>query len=181
MSTGAWIFTGLICAAVIAPASVYAAAITKVALTGASGTNVASVTTQHQLLTAPVTPSQVVRVSGGSLSGCKTVYTPPAHKAIVVMSVVYTFGSGTNGVEHFGGLGPAGCSSIYDQFDGVQAFDTIQHTFPTGLPLPSVAISNSGAGEINVFVIGYLIDSSGLPARTATHVGSTVKAVSPGR
>ena len=76
------------------------------------------------------------------------MYTPPAHKAIVVTSVVYTFGSGTNGVEHFGGLGPASCSSIYDQIDGVQAFDTIEHTFPLGLPLPSVGITNSGAGLI---------------------------------
>ena len=179
MSTGAWIFTGLVSAAVIAPVTVYAAAITKVALVGPSGTHAVSVTAQGQLLTAPISPARVIRISGGSLSGCKTVYTPPAKKAIVVTSVVYTFGSGTNGTEHFGGLGPGTCSSIYDQIDGVQAFDTIEHTFPLGLPMSSVAITNSGAGLINVFITGYLIDSSALPA--SSRVSHDVKALTPGR
>jgi hypothetical protein len=161
MSTGAWIFTGLICAAVIAPTSVYAASITKVLLVGPGGTNVASVTAQHQLLTAPIPPSQVVRAVKVAHSGCTTVYTPPAGKAIVVTSVVYTFGSGTPGVENFGGLFNASCGTIYDQIDGVQAFDTIQHTWPTGLPLSGVSMTNSG-GDITVFVYGYLISASSL-------------------
>lgn len=182
MSTGAWIFTGLICAAVIAPASVYAASITKVALAGSSGTHVAGITTQHQLLTAPIAPSRVVRGVAVSLSsGCKTVYSPPAHKAIVVTSVIYNFGSGTAGVEHFGGLTTASCSTIYDQIDGVQAYDTIEHTFPSGLPMPSVGITNSGAGDITVFVYGYLIDATGLPSAATSHLGNAVKGLSPGR
>lgn len=162
MSTGAWIFTGLIGAAVIAPVSVYAASLTKVLVAGPGGTNVANVTAQHQLLTAQISPSQVVRAVKVVHSGCTSVYTPPAGKAIVVTSVVYNFGSGTPGVENFGGLFSASCATIYDQIDGVQAFDTIQHTWPTGLPMSSVAMTASG-GDITVFVYGYLISAASLP------------------
>lgn len=164
MSTGAWIFTGLVCAAVIAPATVYAAAVAKTALVGAHGTNIAAVTPQHQLLTTEIGPSHVIRLSGGSIqSGCKTFYTPPAGKAIVITSITYTYGSGTQGVEHFGGLGPIGCSSIYDQIDTVQAFETVQHTFPSGLPLSGIGLSNGSSKLINIFVVGYLIDATDLP------------------
>jgi hypothetical protein len=164
MSTGAWICTGLICAAIIAPATVYAASITKVLVAGPGGTNVATVTAQHQLLTAQISPSQVVRVVKGvpSGGGCTTVYTPPTGKAIVVTSVVYNFGSGTNGVENFGGLFNNGCTKVYDQIDGVQAFDTLQHTWPTGLPMAGISMTAAG-GEITVFIYGYLISATSLP------------------
>jgi hypothetical protein len=183
MSTGAWIFTGLICAAVIAPASVYAASTSKVALANKNGSTVATITSEHQLLTAPISPSRVVRVVSVSISsGCKSVYSPPAGKAIVVTSVIYNYGSGTNGVEHFGGLTTANCGAIYDQIDGVQAFDTLEHTFATGLPMPSVGITNSGAGDITVFVYGYLIDKSSLPpSRAASDLGKAAKGLSPSR
>lgn len=177
MSTGAWIFTGLICAAVIAPAGVYAASTTKVKLVGPKVA--ASVTDQHQLLTTTIAPSHVVRAVTVSIaSGCKAVYTPPKHKAIVVTSVIYNFGSGTAGVEHFGGLTTASCNTIYDQIDGVQAYDTLQHTFPSGLPMPSVGITNSGAGDITVFVYGYLIDATALPAQAASLHSHAVKGLS---
>jgi len=181
MSTGAWIFTGLVCAAVIAPTTVYAASIARFALVSPSGKYAAGITAQRQLLTTPIGPAQVIRISGGSFSGCKTIYTPPALKAIVVSSVVYTFGSGTAGTEHFGGLGPAGCTPIYDQIDGVDKFATIQHTYPTGLPMKSIALSNSGAGLINVFVVGYLIDATWLPPAAPANAVGAVKAASPGR
>jgi hypothetical protein len=181
LSTGAWIFTGLICASLIAPAGVYAASVAKVVLATPTGTT-AAITPQHQLLTTTIPSSRVVRVVGGSISvGCKSIYTPPKGKAIVVTSATYTYGSGTTGNEHFGGLGPASCSTIYDQIDTAQAYDTVQHTWPTGLPLPSVGISNSGAGLINVFIVGYLVDASALPARTAMQQRGTVKALSPTR
>jgi hypothetical protein len=182
MSTGAWIFTGLICAAVIAPASVYAASMTRVALAGLHGTNAADVTAQHQLLTTPISSSRVVRITGGSLTPvCNTIYTPPAHKAIVVTSVTYTFGSGTAGQEQYGGLGPGNCSKIWDQIDTVQAFDTIQHTFPSGLPMPSIGLTNNSTHLINVFILGYLIDATALPPAGMTHVSNNVKGLAPGR
>ena len=177
MSTGAWIFTGLICAAVIAPASVYAASLTKIALYNSSATYSAGITPQHQLLTTAIGSNSVVRISGGSnTANCKTIYTPPTGKAIVVTSVVYTFGTGVPGQEQFGGLGPINCTAIYDQFDGVQAYDTIQHTYPTGLPMRSVAISNSANKLVNVFIVGYLISSTSLPAAVAANGQDGVKA-----
>ena len=182
MSTGAWIFTGLICAAVIAPASVYAASLTKIALYNSSGTYAAAVTPDHQLLTTPTGSNRVVRISGGSnTANCKTIYTPPAGKAIVVTSVVYDFGSGSANVEQFGGLGPVNCTAIYDQFDGVLAFQTIQHTYPTGLPMSSIAISNSTNKLVNVFIVGYLINSTSLPSGAAANGANIVKAAVPAR
>jgi hypothetical protein len=116
MSTGAWVFAGLICVAAIAPASVYAAVATRVSLVSPSGTNTSFITAQHQLLTATIAPSRVIHAEAGVPGPCKAIYTPPAHKAIVVTSVVYTYGSGVEGNENFGGLfGGAGCGDIYDQ------------------------------------------------------------------
>lgn len=169
MSTGAWIFTGIICAAVIAPAGVYAASLTKTILVGPGGTGTSKITAQHQLLTTQIAPAQVVHAHTSTATNtlCKTVYKPPAHKAIVVTSVIYSYGSGTPGVENFGGLFDLGCHTMYDQVDGVQAYDTTQRTFPTGLPMRGVAV-NSNAGVISVFVVGYLIDSSSLPASASS-------------
>jgi hypothetical protein len=178
MSTGAWIFTGLICAAVIAPASVFAAAAAKTQLVGSVTSHVAGVTGQGQLQTTEISPAHVIRISGGSnQSGCTTLYTPPAGKAIVVMSVTYTYGSGSQGTEHFGGFGSGNCGTIYDQIDTVQAFDTVQHTFPSGLPLPNIGISNGSSKLINVFVEGYLIDANSLPSAANVRTSGTVKSM----
>lgn len=163
MSTGAWIFLGLICAAVIAPVGVYAATVTNVRLLGAGSTTAASVTAQHQLLTTQIAPARVIHKEAGVPGPCKAVYTPPAGKGIVVTSVVYTYGSGVQGNENFGGLfNGAGCSDIVDQIDQIDKFGSIQHTFPTGLPMKSVYGTASG-GQINMFLTGYLIDASSLP------------------
>src|SRR3954451_14324055 len=81
MSTGAWIFTGLICAAVIAPTTVYAATIARFALVSPSGKYSAGITAERQLLTVAAGAAQIVRISGGSNTGnCKAIYTPPAGK-----------------------------------------------------------------------------------------------------
>jgi hypothetical protein len=179
MSTGAWIFTGLVCAAVIAPASVYAASITKVALVGSGSTHGATVTTQGQLLTTSMSPGRVIHAvaTTATNTSCQAVYTPPANKAIVVTSVSYTFGSGTQGAENYGGLFSKSCDAIYDQIDGVQAFDTVERTYPTGLPMNGVAVNSTG-GSITVFVVGYLIDASSLPSSAGSQTHGSAKALS---
>jgi hypothetical protein len=181
MSTGAWIFTGLVCAAVIAPATVYAATITKVALVGSDGTG-AGVTKQHQLLTVPIGPSKVVHAAKVVHGGCTVVYAPPAGKAIVVTSVVYNFGSGTQGTEVFGGMFGPGCApaTLVDQIDQIDKFGSVQHTFPTGVPLGNVSATSDGS-DLAVFVVGYLIDATSLPPATASRLGSTTKAMLTGR
>lgn len=60
----------------------------------------------------------------------------------------------------------------------MQAYQTVQHTFPGGLPMASVGMTNSGAGYIDMFVTGYLIDASALPSRVVTG-GTAVKGLSP--
>ena len=164
MSTGAWIFTGLVCAAVIAPVSVYAATVTNVRLLGASGT-VAGVTSQRQILTTQIAPSHVIHAAKNVNGPCTVVYTPPAGKGIVVTSVVYNYGSGVQGNENFGGLFNPGCSgsnSIVDQIDQVDKYGSIQHLFPTGLPMKGVSATSAG-GTISVFITGYLVAASDLP------------------
>ena len=104
MSTGAWIFAGLIGAAIVAPVSVYAATVTNVRLLGAGSTTAAVVTPQHQLLTTQTDPKRVIHVNAGVPGPCKAVYTPPSGKGFVLTSVVYTYGSGIQGNEDFGGL-----------------------------------------------------------------------------
>lgn len=73
------------------------------------------------------------------------------------------------------------CGSIYDQIDGTLAYDTLQHTFPTGSPTPSVGITNSGAGAITEFVTGYLIDASAQPPNAAAQISGRAKALSLSR
>ena len=55
----------------------------------------------------------------------------------------------------------------YDQFDTTRKFDNIQRTFPTGVPMPSIAVTNIGgggpAGAVSVFIYGYLIPATSLP------------------
>jgi hypothetical protein len=178
MSTGAWICTGLICAAVIAPASVFAAAAAKTQLIGSTTSHVGSITSQGQLLTAQTAPSHLIRAVTGTATNtpCKTVYTPPAGKAIVVTQVIYSFGSGAAGSENFGGLFELGCGNIFDQVDTVEAFTTTERTFPVGLPMNGVAI-NSNGGSITVFLYGYLIDATSLPSAANVRASGTVKSM----
>ena len=46
---------------------------------------------------------------------------------------------------------------------------------------PRMSVTNNGAGDITVFVYGYLIDAGALPAAATSHVGDTVKALEPSR
>lgn len=175
MSTGAWVFAGLIGAAAVAPVSVYAASIAKTAIAGTNGT-VASVTPQHQLLTTTIAPSQVVHIAVASYVTCKSVYKPPTGKAIVVTSVVYNYGSGSAGVENYGGLTTSNClGNVYDQIDTVQAYETLEHTFPIGLPMPTIGLTNNGSGTIAVFITGYLVDASQVRASFVARTGAVVK------
>ncbi len=167
MSTGAWIFTTAVTVAVSAPTAVYAAASSVVAIGDTTSTRTASVTTQHQLLTTPIAPRQVIHGSGGyAYNSCLSVYTPPAGKAVVVTSVTYDIGSGTAGTDAFGYLTDATCSSNYDVAETTQGFETQQHAFPTGLPMPSLGVYSFN-GYIAVWFTGYLIPASQLPATAA--------------
>lgn len=91
-------------------------------------------------------------------------------------AVVYNFGSGTDGTENYGGLATSNCSgAIYDQIDTEQAYETLEHTYPTGLPMPSVGITNNGSGIITVFITGYLVNASQVPASRAARTGAVLK------
>lgn len=165
MSTGAWIFAGLVSAAVIAPTAVYAAVNSTVAIGTKSNTVTANVTPNRQLLTATVATRSVVRGSLFSdVSGqCGSTYTPPAGKAIVLSQVTYGLGSGTDGVPRLAILMTADCGAGYDTAETSLARETQSHVFPIGLPMPSVRVYNNGGQHIQVSFTGYLIPVSELP------------------
>jgi hypothetical protein len=164
MSNGAWIFASAVAVAIIAP-GVYAASSSIVSIGNPNNNATALVIGgTHQLQTAITVPANVVHAAGSAgNSSCHTVYTPPAGKAIVVTQITYQAGSGTPGTENFGGFFDLGCNTGYDFVDTVQAYETETRTFPTGLPLTGVAINSTG-GWITVFLTGYLIPATLLPA-----------------
>lgn len=159
MSTGAWIFAGLVSAAVIAPATVYAATTSRVAIGTTNNSNTANVTSQHQLLTTIVAPQQVIHIDASSNSGtCQTVYTPPAGKGIDVTSVTYDLGvGGSGGDQSNAALTNAACTFAYDFARTSQTWDSTYHSFPLGLPMPKLVLDSNAAG---VTVTGYLIPAN---------------------
>ncbi|MDT4942449.1 MAG: hypothetical protein QOJ34_2538 [Pseudonocardiales bacterium] len=166
MSTGAWIFTGLVTAAIVAPTAVYAAASSTVAIGNTGNGFTATVTNNHQLLTTTVAPNNVVRAYGASLNNCSAVYTPPAGKAIVVTSVTYDmFTSTAPGSRNFAYLTNGACTIPYDAVDTDLAHETETRTFPIGLPMASVGIfGQTPTGIAGAYITGYLIPATQLPA-----------------
>ncbi len=174
MSTGAWIFTSVVAASVIAPTAVYAAVTSTVAIGNAAGNTTVAVTAQRQLLTATVAPGAVLRISG-AVAGtqCAPLYTPPAGKAVVVTSVTFDVGTGTAGSPAYGYLLDAGCGTIYDYVDTREASETQSRTYPIGLPMPSVGLfGGSGQVVLRAYLTGYLIPASQLPAAAPSDQGA---------
>jgi hypothetical protein len=169
LSTGAWIFAGIVTAAVIAPVGVYAAATSTTAIGNTTNSNTATVTSQHQLLTTPIAPKQVVHVfeavSGGA---CTVLYTPPAGKAVLITAVTWDVGSGTQGTEEWAELTNSTCSSPYEIADTTQGFDTQHFEYPTGVPVPTITAYDGTSATAIVEVTGYLIPASQLPAASHT-------------
>jgi len=162
MSTGAWLFCGIVTAALIAPAGVYAAVNSHVAIGNVGNSTTATVTPDHQLLATTIDPKSIVRFSGGNLSGgCQPIYIPPAGKALMITNVTFELDSGAPGAHSIEYLLNGDCVDYYDVVVTTQAYFTEQHTYPAGLPVASLAISNNYLAS--VFVVGYLIPASQLP------------------
>jgi hypothetical protein len=162
LSTGAWLFCGIVAAALIAPAGVYAAVNSRVAIGNVNNPSTAFVTGQRQLLSTMVAPRNIVRferdVSG---QGCSTLYTPPSGKALLLTNVTFFTGTGSAGGEKFTILTNKGCSHDYDAFETAAAWETQQHTYPAGLPVDSLSVNHSNYTAL--YVTGYLIPASALP------------------
>jgi hypothetical protein len=170
MSTGAWVFTGLVAAAVIAPVAVYSAATSTVAIGTTSNSTTANITGSHQLLTTTVAPNSVIHLFASATGGgqCTPYYTPPAGKAIMVTSVTYDLGNGTAGDDEWAELRTVNCGASYDIGDTTQGFEAQQHTWPTGLPMPSIGFYVGSDEGATIAVTGYLIPVGALPAATST-------------
>jgi hypothetical protein len=172
LSTGAWLFGGIVAAALIAPAGVYAAVNSHVAIGNPGNTTTAIVDAEHQLLTTTIDPRNIVRFAAGtSTHGCTVLYTPPAGKALVVLSLTVeleTPGSGGSAALTSG----AACANVYDVFATNLLSDAEQRIYPAGLPIPNLSVKNF-TNTTNVLVTGYLIPTSQLPA--AVQVQSRVQ------
>ena len=159
MSTGSWLFAGLIGAALITPAGVYAAVNSHVAIGNIGNSTTASVDAEHQLLTTIVAPNAIVRIHGRTGTyGCTVIYTPTSGKALVLLSVTVLTTS-ANEVDIAEG---AICAHQYDAFL-MGANQAQQHTYPAGLPLSRLSLDNT-ATYAAILATGYLIPASQLPA-----------------
>lgn len=157
-------FAAAVAAAAIVPVSAHAAGPSTVVIGNPNNNSTAVVTQTHQLQTTIIAPKDVLHFAVGIAPGtCGPVYTPPTGKAIVVTQITYDLGSGAQGTESYGELATSGCSAIYDIGDTVQAYEAQSHTFPTGLPMPSVYINNGSSVPILVTLTGYLIPATQLP------------------
>jgi hypothetical protein len=169
MSTGAWIFASAIAASVIAPTAVYAAATSTVAIGNTGNSTTASVTASHQLLTTTIAAKNVVEATGSASGSCSELYSPPAGKGVVITSLTYeTYGNAIGDNWAYLTRNPGtGCMNTYDVVDTDQVDQTEIHTFPIGLPLPQAWINSPSVGPIvTVYLTGYLIPASQLPAAT---------------
>jgi hypothetical protein len=184
MSTGAWIFaTAGLVLAVAAPVS-YAAATSTVAIGNTANGYTAQVDQERQLVTVDgATAKQIVHVVVGIGAGaCGTVYTPPSGQAVVVTQATFDLGSGTAGQESYGVVESAGCGGVYDYFDTTDAYQAQSHTYPSGLPLSSVAVYNGTSGAaIFVTFTGYLVPAGQLPPAAPMVPGSFGKRTAPAR
>jgi len=172
LSTGAWLFSGIVAAALITPAGVYAAVNSRVAIGNAGASSVtATVTQQHQLLTTSVAPRDIVRISPPTnpTSDCRELWVPPVGKALVLLSAtveIDRYGTGPRVyVTLNDGSTDLGCTNLYDSWDTDQAGFAEQHTYPAGLPLSGLWMARGGAINASAFVTatGYLIPLSQLP------------------
>lgn len=180
LSTGAWIFASVIAAGILTPTAVYAAASSTVAVGNTGNGVTAFVTSDHQLLTTPISPKDVIHRFVGATGGvhCTPVYTPPAGKAVVVTSISYDLGSGTAGTEEWAELTDSGCGAIYDIGDTTQGYDTQQHVFAAGVPMQSVGVYVGSNATAYATIDGYLVPASQLPAAAqplATRAGKAAR------
>jgi hypothetical protein len=161
-STGAWLFCGLVAAALITPAGVYAAVNSHVAIGNVGNATTATVTTDHQLLTAVVPPHDILRFTGGP-NAKGVIYDPPPGKALMLTNVTFDL-YGTAGTRSYVFLvANASTLEFYDGVETTLAHVTEQHTYPTGLPMPLLRIMSSyGLGT--AWGEGYLISDTELPA-----------------
>jgi hypothetical protein len=163
MSTGAWLFSGIVAAALIAPAGVYAAVTSHVAIGNVGNATTATVTSEHQLLTTPIAPNAIVRITGATQSSsCTLIYTPPAGKALVLLSATVDVSS-IGGTDYGYIASKPNCADRLDWFatSSAQGEVSQQHTYPAGLPLSKLRLNTSYAAGI--YATGYLIPTSQLP------------------
>ncbi|HET7056990.1 MAG TPA: hypothetical protein VFI12_11040 [Thermomicrobiales bacterium] len=169
MSTGAWLFCGIVAAALIAPAGVYAAVNSHVAIGNVGNATTATVDAEHQLLTAVVAPSDIVRISGAAnvaSNGCSVIYTPPTGKALVLVNVTVELEIQPGGTFVADVISSRkDCGAPVDWFETTVDRHEEQHTYPAGLPLARLSLGTGYASGI--WATGYLIPASQLPATIA--------------
>jgi len=161
-STGAWLFFGIVTAAMIAPAGVYAAVNSHVAIGNIGNATTATVTTQHQLLTAVVPPSEILRFNGQANAN-GVIYTPPKGKALMLTNVTFELAGTAGHLSYVYLINNTAPFVTYDGGETTQAHATEQHTYPTGLPVPLLRVVYS-PGSGTLWAEGYLIPDTQLPA-----------------
>jgi hypothetical protein len=165
LSTGAWLFCAIVVAALIAPAGVYAAVNSRVAIGNTGNGVTAEVTNERQLLTTAVASNDVVRIAVFAIfKGCRVLYIPPAGKSLVLLSATIEIRNSAPSNDTMY-ISSGSCGAVWDIFASTLALDTQQHVYPAGLPINNLAIYNN-ATSVDVAATGYLIPVGQLPFLT---------------
>jgi hypothetical protein len=165
MSTGAWLFAGLIGASLITPVGVYAA-VSKVTIGNPFNGATALVTYQHQLLTTTVAPRDLVLINSKPIpETCGAIYVPPEGEALVLLNATVFLTKGNGDRVDAVLYGQAGCHQGHDIWGTSQVEDSEQHTYAAGLPLAELDMGKEGlpASFASVQATGYLIPATQLP------------------
>jgi hypothetical protein len=159
----AWVAIGVLGAAIIAPASAYAAS-NWVGIVSANGHRVA-VTPAGQLEETQTNPGNFVSLYLNSGGECENVYTVPKNRALIIESVTF------NTLDLYGSAGDGIFSGLYARPDCAGDYFLDENPAGTGetsMPLtPGVTLKSGTAlsfenngNDTEVYVFGYLVPSS---------------------
>jgi hypothetical protein len=163
LSAAAWVAIGVLGAAIIAPASAYAAS-NWVGIVGSNGSRVA-VTPAGQLQETQTSPGNFVALFSPADGTCEHIYKVPNGKALIIESVTFnTFdltepaGDGTFAALY----ADADCAAPYFLDDDPAGTGENSVPLTPGVALKSgtpISVLNSGL-DAEVYVFGYLVPSS---------------------
>jgi hypothetical protein len=172
--------------AIAVPGSVFAIdTFSNVAIEDPASGVKASVDGQHRLktndsitgtlATTQTAPPNLVRIFANASTGCQTVYTIPAGKALVLKSatgVVGTNGGNIGELDLFAGT-TCTAANVVTSFDTDRLADTIGEPLGAGVGIPagSALSIEAPVGDGTLEAYGYLVPASAIPSAGAAASG----------
>ena len=177
-----WLLAVVVLVALVAPSVARSVAPQLVAVVGQTNNKPVTVTPANQLLAGEFNPTQVVNIHSPSLgpnSICKSMYTVPAGKALVIDTASFTMiqSGAAMDAKLYAGATPCDAPTMvaYQAQMGVGATgieETFQQDFKPGIIVKAGLTVSYGQslrgdpaaiGDIAVFLHGYLIPAAAAP------------------